>query len=85
MVQFRTDQQYTIEFLSEAFVSVHEEMQSLFSDLNLNEEAKEAIKVIQSGILAILNLVELDGDDLSGGGPPTSHFFAASPASTKSR
>ena len=39
---------------------------------------------MQSGILAILDLVELDGDDLSGGGPPTSHFFAASPASTLS-
>ena len=79
-----TDQPCTIEFLSEAFVSVHEEMQSLVSDLNLNEEAKEAIKVMQSGILAILDLVELDGDDLSGGGPPTLHFFAASPASTLS-
>ena len=79
-----TDQQCTIEFLSEALVSVREEMKSLVSDLNLNEEAKEAIKVMQSGILAILDLVELDGDDLSGGGPPTSHFFAASPASTLS-
>ena len=59
-------------------------MKSLVSDLNRNEEAKEEIKVIQSGILAILDLVELDGDDLSGGGPPTSHFFAASPASTLS-
>jgi len=79
-----TDQQCAIEFLSEALVSVREEMKSLVSDLNLNEEAKEAIKVMQSGILAILDLVELDGDDLSGGGPPTSHFFAASPASTVS-
>ena len=44
-------------------------MKSLVSDLNLNEEAKEAIKVMQSGILAILDLVELNGDGLSGGGP----------------
>ena len=42
-----TDQQCTIEFLSEALVSVRKEMKSLVSDLNLNEEAKEAIKVMQ--------------------------------------
>ena len=66
-----TDQQCTIKFLWEALVSVREKMESLVSDLNLNEEAKEAIKVMQSCILAILDLVELDGDDLSGGGPPT--------------
>lgn len=86
VVQFMRDQDYTIDLLSKALESVRDQMKSLFADLNLNEEAKEAIEVMQSGVLAILALLDLDGDDLSDGGTASisSPLSAASPASTSS-
>jgi hypothetical protein len=77
-IDFMFGQHHTIDFLSRALASIRAEMKALLSDLKLDEEAKRIIDTMQSGILTILNLLEV------GDGVVDSAGSAAAPAASSS-
>ena len=58
-IDYTTGQHHTIEFLSHALASIRSEMKALLSDLKLDEEAELIIDTMQSGILTILDLLDV--------------------------
>ena len=71
-VQLMTDQEFTFDFLYTALVDVRIKLRELLVDLDLNEEVSEAIKAMQGGILAILDLLDVgDGVLEPAGGAPS--------------
>ena len=60
-VQVMTDQNITIGFLSTALSDVRAQLKALLEDLDLDEEASKVIEAMQSGILTILDLIDVGG------------------------
>jgi hypothetical protein len=58
-IDFMLGQHHTIEFLSHALASIRAEMKELLSELKLGEEAERIIGTMQSGILTILDLLDV--------------------------
>ena len=77
-IQVMTDQDFTIDFLSRALVDVRCQLKALLVDLELNDEMQDAIDVMQSGILTILDMLELDGGVLQRGGGAASSSSSSS-------
>mmetsp|Transcript_86302 Transcript_86302/g.172696 ORF Transcript_86302/g.172696 Transcript_86302/m.172696 type:complete len:315 (+) Transcript_86302:255-1199(+) len=71
-IQVMTDQDFTVDFLSEALADVRGQLKALLVDLELDDELQRAIDVMQSGILTILDMLELDGSVLQRGGSAAS-------------
>ena len=80
-IDFMFGQHHTIEFLSRALASIRAEMKGLLSDLKLDEEAERIIDTMQSGILTILDLLDV-GDGVVD--PAVGVAAPAAPASSSS-
>ena len=63
-IDFMFGQHHTIGFLSHALASIRADMKELLSDLKLDEEAERIIDTMQSGILTILDLLDV-GDGVA--------------------
>jgi len=85
-IDFMLGQHHTIEFLSHALASIRAEMKELLSDLKLGEEAERIIGTMQSGILTILDLLDVgDGAvDSAVGAAAASSSSSSSPSSSSS-
>ena len=85
-IQVMTDQDFTIDFLSRALADVRCQLKALLVDLVLDDEVQDAIDIMQSGILIILDMLELDdgviqlGDDAAS----SSSSFSSSSSSSSS-
>ena len=65
-----TDQDKTIDFLSAALADAHAQLKELLVDLKFGDEASELIETIQSGILEVLEMLELHGGIAAPTNPP---------------
>jgi hypothetical protein len=83
-IQVMTDQDFTIDFLSRALADVRCQLKALLVDLVLDDEVQDAIDIMQSGILIILDMLELDddviqlGDDAASSSSSSSSSFSSS-------
>jgi hypothetical protein len=91
-IQVMTDQDFAIDFLSRALADVRCQLKALPVDLVLDNDVQEAIGVMQSGILIILDMLELDDGVIQLGGDAASSSssfsspssFSTSPPSSSS-